>query len=183
MVLGDRLADVPEAPLAIHDESRGATFRDIWYEEHNDVGYVNFRFDNGAMGTDHCRRLEQAMVYARQRPTKVIVLFGGQDFWSNGIHLNLIEAAADRAEEAWLNINAMNDFVLSLLTATDHLTIAAMCGSAGTGGVMMALGADRVMAREGIVLNPHYKGMDGLYGSEYWTYSLPKRVGLSVRSN
>jgi putative two-component system hydrogenase maturation factor HypX/HoxX len=80
MVLGDRLADVPEAPLAIHDESRGATFRDIWYEEHNDVGYVNFRFYNGAMGTDHCRHLEQAMVYARQRPTKVIVLFGGQDF-------------------------------------------------------------------------------------------------------
>ena len=41
----------------------------------------------------------------------------------------------------------------------------------------MALGADRVLAREGIVLNPHYKGMGGLYGSEYWTYSLPRRVG------
>lgn len=178
MVLGDRLADVPEAPLAIHAENCGATFRDIWYEERNDVGYVNFCFYNGAMGTDHCRRLEQAMMYARQRPTKVIVLFGGQDFWSNGIHLNLIEAAADPAEESWRNINAMNDFVLSLLTATDHLTIAAMYGSAGAGGVMMALGADRVLAREGIVLNPHYKGMGGLYGSEYWTYSLPKRVGV-----
>lgn len=64
------------------------------------------------------------------------------------------------------------------MTATDHLTIAAMYGSAGAGGVMMALGADRVLAREGIVLNPHYKGMGGLYGSEYWTYSLPKRVGV-----
>jgi len=42
---------------------------------------------------------------------------------------------------------------------------------------MLALAADRVFAREGIVLNPHYKGMGGLYGSEYWTYSLPKRVG------
>ena len=177
MVLGDRLAEVPEAPIAIQAESPAATFRDIWYEEHNDVGYVNFRFYNGAMGTDHCRRLEEAMRYARQRPTQVIVLLGGQDFWSNGIHLNLIEAAADPAEESWRNINAMDDFVHSLLTATDHLTIAAMYGSAGAGGVMMALGADRVLAREGIVLNPHYKGMGGLYGSEYWTYSLPKRVG------
>ncbi|WP_139559123.1 hydrogenase maturation protein [Methylotetracoccus oryzae] len=177
MVVADQLGQVPELPIAIDAETNTATFRDIWYEEHNDVGYVHFRFYNGAMGTDHCRRLEQAMLHARQRPTKVIVLFGGQDFWSNGIHLNLIEAAADPAEESWNNINAMNDFVRSLLTATDHLTIAAMYGSAGAGGVMMALGADRVLAREGIVLNPHYKGMGGLYGSEYWTYSLPARVG------
>jgi putative two-component system protein, hydrogenase maturation factor HypX/HoxX len=27
-----------------------------------------------------------------------------------------------------------------------------------------------------VIFNPHYKTM-GLYGSEYWTYSLPKRVG------
>src|SRR5205807_929472 len=39
------------------------------------------------------------------------------------------------------------------------------------------LAADRVLARDGIVLNPHYKGMGGLYGSEYWTYTLPKRIG------
>jgi len=177
MVLGDRIDEVPEVTLDLHAEPRGATFRDIWYEEHNDVGYVNFRFYNGAMGTDHCRRLEQAMEYAKSRPTKVIVLFGGQDFWSNGIHLNLIEAAADPAQESWDNISAMDDFVLSLLTATGQLTIAALYGSAGAGGVMMALAADRVLAREGIVLNPHYQGMGGLYGSEYWTYTLPKRVG------
>ena len=60
---------------------------------------------------------------------------------------------------------------------TDRLTIAALYGSAGAGGVMLALAADKVLARDGIVLNPHYKGMGGLYGSEYWTYSLPKRVG------
>ena len=40
----------------------------------------------------------------------------------------------------------------------------------------MALGADRVIARDGVVLNPHYRTM-GLYGSEYWTYVLPRRVG------
>ena len=32
------------------------------------------------------------------------------------------------------------------------------------------------MARKGIVLNPHTQNM-GLYGSEYWTYLLPKRIG------
>ena len=35
----------------------------------------------------------------------------------------------------------------------------------------------RVYARKGIVLNPHYKSMGNLYGSEYWTYLLPRRVG------
>jgi putative two-component system hydrogenase maturation factor HypX/HoxX len=41
---------------------------------------------------------------------------------------------------------------------------------------MLALGADRVLARTGVMLNPHYRTM-GLYGSEYWTYVLPRRVG------
>ncbi len=176
-VLGDFLHDVPEVPVPLHYSTPTQTFRDIWYEERNDVGYVNFRFYNGAMGTRHCQRLAEAVTYAKNRPTKVIVLSGGRDFFSNGIHLNLIEAAADPAEESWRNINAMDDLVFAILTATDHYTIAALYGSAGAGGVMLPLAADRVFAREGIVLNPHYKGMGGLYGSEYWTYSLPKRVG------
>lgn len=31
--------------------------------------------------------------------------------------------------------------------------------------------------RNGAIINPHYKGMGNLYGSEYWTYLLPRRVG------
>jgi putative two-component system hydrogenase maturation factor HypX/HoxX len=31
--------------------------------------------------------------------------------------------------------------------------------------------------RDGVMLNPHYKNMGNLYGSEYWTYLLPRRVG------
>ena len=180
LVLGDQLAGVPEVHVPLQASSRSKTFRDIWYEESADVGYVHFSFYNGAMGTDHCQRLTEAVLYARSRPTRVIVLFGGRDFWSNGIHLNLIEAAPDPAEESWRNINAMNDLVLAILTATEHVTLAAMYGSAGAGGLMMALAADRVFARDGIVLNPHYKGMGGLYGSEYWTYTLTKRVGTTV---
>ena len=62
-------------------------------------------------------------------------------------------------------------------TTTDRLTIAALCGNAGAGGVFLALAADRVWMHNGVVLNPHYKGMGNLYGSEYWTYLLPRRVG------
>jgi putative two-component system hydrogenase maturation factor HypX/HoxX len=41
---------------------------------------------------------------------------------------------------------------------------------------MLALAADQVWCRAGAVLNPHYRLM-GVHGSEYWTYSLPRRVG------
>ncbi len=44
----------------------------------------------------------------------------------------------------------------------------------------LALAADRVLARSGIVLNPHYRNMGNLYGSEYWTYLLPRRVGAAA---
>ena len=52
------------------------------------------------------------------RPTRVIVLMGGPDFWSNGIHLNLIEAAEHPAEESWRNINAMDDLVREIIATT-----------------------------------------------------------------
>jgi putative two-component system hydrogenase maturation factor HypX/HoxX len=41
---------------------------------------------------------------------------------------------------------------------------------------MLALAADQVWCRAGAVLNPHYRLL-GLHGSEYWTYTLPRRVG------
>ena len=141
------------------------------------MGYLHFPFHNGAMSTDQCQRLHQAFVTATSRPTKVICLMGGLDFWSNGIHLSTIEAADSPADESWRNINAMNDLCQAIITCGSHLTIAALHGNAGAGGVFMALAADMVLARAGIILNPHYKGMGNLYGSEYWTYLLPKRCG------
>ena len=177
MVLGPRVADVPVSSLAPDAQVDYPTWRPVRYEEHGAVGQVHFPFYNGAMGADDCQRLRDAYRYARSRPTRVIVLAGGDDFWSNGIHLSKIEAADDPAEESWRNINAMNDVVRDIVTTDRQLTIAAMCGSAGAGGAFLALAADRVWAREGIVLNPHYKAMGNLYGSEYWTYLLPRRVG------
>jgi len=46
----------------------------------------------------------------------------------------------------------------------------------GAGGFFLALACDYVVASETSVLNPHYKTL-GLSGSQYHTYSLPKRVG------
>lgn len=176
VLLGDRLEGVPEAPFAFDARTTGPTWREIRYEEHEGVGLLHFRFCNGAMGTAQCEALRAAYAHARARPVRVIALMGGRDFWSNGIHLNLIEAAPSAADESWRNINAMNDLVRDIVETDDKLTIAAICGNAGAGGAFLALAADRVIAREAVVLNPHYKGMGNLYGSEYWTYLLPLRA-------
>jgi len=176
MVLGDRLAGIPVAPLAPEAAVDYPTWRPVRYEEQGEVGCLHFPFYNGAMGTAQCEMLRAAFAHARSRPTRVIVLAGGPDFWSNGIHLNLIEADPHPAEESWRNINAMDDLVRDIIMTDRQLTFAALQGNAGAGGVFLALAADRVFARDGVILNPHYKGMGNLYGSEYWTYLLPRRV-------
>lgn len=58
--------------------------------------------------------------------------------------------------------------------------ISALAGDTAAGGVPLALAADLVVARDDIVLNPYYQHMGGLYGSEYWTYLLPRRVGAGM---
>jgi putative two-component system hydrogenase maturation factor HypX/HoxX len=176
-VLGSLLRGVPEAPLPIDAPADRRTFREIVYTEEDEVGYLSFNFYNGAMSTSQCYRLRDAFLHARSRPTRVIVLLGGADFWSNGIDLNAIEACADPAAESWRNINAIDDLIFEILNTMSQFVIAGLRGNAGAGGAMLALAADHVYARSGIVLNPHYRGMGDLYGSEYWTYTLPRRVG------
>ncbi|SCX55102.1 enoyl-CoA hydratase-related protein [Variovorax sp. EL159] len=177
--LGDLLPfEVPEVPVPLQLPAGRRTWTDIRYSENGAVGVLNFSFPGGAMSTVQCRRLLEAYRFAKTRPTSVLVLGGVRDFFSNGIHLNVIEAADDPAEESWANIHAMNDLVEAVLTTTDRLTVAALGGNAAAGGVMLALAADEVWCRDGAVLNPHYTLM-GLHGSEYWTYTLPRRVGES----
>ncbi len=169
-----RLDPVPSAPT---------THREITYEENAGVGYLHFDFYNGAMSTDQCQRLREAYRYARsRRSTKVIVMSGGSDFFSNGIHLNVIEAADDPAQESWRNLHAINDVVREIVETRSHLVVSALAGDAAAGGVPLALAADLVVAREDVVLNPYYRHMGGLYGSEYWTYLLPRRVGGAMAS-
>jgi putative two-component system hydrogenase maturation factor HypX/HoxX len=177
--LGGHTPDAPEIPVALHAPiPPGHTYREISYEEKAGVGYLNFDFYNGAMSTEQCRRLREAYLYARsRRTTKVIVLAGGSDFFSNGIHLNVIEAAENQGEESWYNLHAIDDVVREILDTDSHITISALSGDAAAGGVPFAVAADHVVAREDVVLNPYYQHMGGLYGSEYWTYLLPRRVG------
>src|SRR5215469_16659461 len=173
---GGPLDGVPEAlaPLTLPPARR--TYRQISYRESGAVGYLEFAFPGGAMSTGQCRRLLAAYRHAQARPVKVIVLGGPRDFFANGIRLNVIQAAADPAAESWRNINAIDDLVHAILTNTGQLTVAALAGNAAAGGLMLALAADQVWCRSGAVLNPHYRLM-GLHGSEYWTYTLPRRVG------
>ena len=67
---------------------------------------------------------------------------GGRSFFSNGIHLNVIEAARDSAAESWANIHAINDLVRDIIETPSRLVIAAgtvallasSCGDGGGGG-------------------------------------------------
>ncbi|GAB4199237.1 MAG: hydrogenase maturation protein [Wenzhouxiangellaceae bacterium] len=179
-VLERHASRIPHLPPLDNHQGSGDGWREIYYKERDQVGYLYFDFYNGAMSTEQCHRLRRAFTDARSRPTKVIVLCGGGDFWSNGIHLNEIEAARLPGEEAWANIQAINDLVLEIMTTTTHLIISRMATNAGAGGVTLALAADQVFGRQGVVLNPHYCSMGGLYGSEYWTYLWPRRVGSDI---
>ena len=184
-VLGpERLAGVPERPLDPFTRVvNGDTWQEIRAWNADGVGYLAFEFHNGAMSADQCRRLQAAWERLRQAPERVLVLLGGSDFWSNGIHLHRIEAEDNAAEASWDSIEAMNDLTRSIIDTEDRLVIAALRGNAGAGGVFLALAADAVWCAPGVVLNPHYKNMGNLYGSEYWTYLLPRRVGPDAARN
>ncbi|MBS1129040.1 MAG: Enoyl-CoA hydratase/isomerase:Formyl transferase, N-terminal:Formyl transferase, C-terminal [Proteobacteria bacterium] len=170
-------AELPALPLSGYRKSPMPTWQDIVYEEAAGVGFLSFEFYNGAMSTAQCQRLTEAFRWATTQPTKVIVLRGGSDFWSNGIHLNTIEAAESPADESWANINAIDDLAEAILRCETQLTVAAVGGNTGAGGCFLARAADFVWVRDGAVLNPHYKNMGNLFGSEFWTYLLPPRVG------
>jgi len=152
-------------------------YKEVWHYIQGDIAYLYFNFHNGAMSTGQCQRLLEEYQKLTQTDVNTIILMGGSDFWSNGIHLNIIEANSSAADESWRNINAMNDICRAIIETTDKLTVAAINGNIGAGGVFMALACDLVAANEEVVLNPHYKSMGNLFGSEYWTYLLPKRVG------
>lgn len=178
-VLAGQLHAIPVLDSSIANQPfNEATYQPIRYRESGHVGELTFEFYNGAMSTEQCQRLVAALQWAKARDTQVLLIKGGRGSFSNGVHLNVIQAAEVPGLEAWANIQAINDVCQEMLTAR-QLVVSGLTGGAGAGGVMLALAADIVFARAGIVLNPHYKTM-GLYGSEYWTYSLPRAVGSEI---
>lgn len=175
-VLKDRLKGVMEDRLPLFVDPTMETFKEITYVERDEIGYLGFDFHNGAMGAHQCVRLKYAFDHLKQSGIKVLVLMGGEEFFSNGIHLNIMEDSKKSDEDGWSNIHSMNEVVKSILLCEEVLTVSALRRNAGAGGVFLALASDFVIAREGVVLNPHYQTL-GLHGSEYWTLTLPLRVG------
>ena len=144
----DEVAGLPERPVAVDAPAGSAGWREIRHEAEDGVGYLHFDFYNGAMSTAQCERLGAALRFALSRPEHVLVLFGGTDFWSNGIHLNVIEAA----REPGRRIVAQHRGHRRSHPGADRRppaawSVAAMQGNAGAGGAFMALAADRVWAR------------------------------------
>jgi len=174
-VLKEKLQGVKEERLPLVFDKAYETFYEVSVEKRDNVAYLYFNFHNGAMSAAQCIRLKYAVEYLKTE-CEVLVLVGGLDFFSNGIHLNILEDSKKQGEDGWANINAMNDLVRAILYADEVVTVASFAKNAGAGGVFMGLACDYVVAREGVVLNPHYKTL-GLSGSEYHSYTLAKRVG------
>ena len=176
-VLKDKLRGVKETRIPLYVKPDLETFKEITFEKQGRVGYLEFDFYNGAMSSEQCIRLKYA-VETLSEEVEILVLKGGENFFSNGIHLTILEDSKKQGEDGWSNINAMNNLVKAILFC-DKVTVTSFGTNAGAGGVFLGLACDLIVARESIVLNPHYKTM-GLSGSEYHTYSLPKRVGQSL---
>lgn len=174
-VLKEKIKGIQENRLPLIVDYNSKTYHEISMIEDGEVVYLYFNFYNGAMSSAQAIRLKYAIDYLKEE-YKVLVLMGGDDFFCNGIHLNILEDSKKQGEDGWSNINAINDVVKSVLEASDIITIASFGKNAGAGGVFLGLACDYVVGCDGVVLNPHYKTM-GLSGSEYHTYILPKKVG------
>ncbi len=177
-VLKDKIKGIKEERISLIHEDEKNTFHEIYVDRCDDIAYLHFDFHNGAMNSEQAIRLKYAIDYLKEE-CKVLVLMGGEEFFSNGIHLNILEDSKKQGEDGWSNINAMNDVVKSIIYAEDIITVASFSKNAGAGGVFLGLACDYVVARSGVVLNPHYKTM-GLSGSEYHTYSFYKRVEKNI---
>lgn len=177
-ILKDRLKGVREDRLPLFVDPSLETFKEITYFKRDEIGYLGFDFHNGAMSAHQCVRLKYAFDHLKQSGIKVLVLLGGGQFFSNGIHLNIMEDSKKSDEDGWSNIHSMNEVIKSILLCDEVLSVSALRRNAGAGGVFLALACDYVAARRGVVLNPHYKTL-GLHGSEYWTYTLPHRITVA----
>ena len=184
LALGPRLGGMPE-DLRHPDQPHGAppSHRVVRYRRAGRVGWVHAEPYNGAASTAFCGRLLAALRYAAEQDTSVIALAGGRVAWSNGIHLGVIEAAADPRAEAWANIQRMDDvaeFVFRLSRGRGvprrQTTVAVLGAGAGAGGAVLSACFDIVLARPSINLNYHYGNM-GLSGSELRSLVLPLRAG------
>ncbi|KAF6844232.1 formyl transferase domain protein [Colletotrichum musicola] len=172
-------------------QSPHLTKQDIWvdfqtFSGARRVAFLYFDFYNGAMSTEQCSRMIDALDFiisshVVERPLSAVVLMGGDSYFSNGIALNVIEAAADPALESWLNINRIDDvvhYILHEFPSRNILTVAGVRGNCAAGGVALAAACDLVVSGSEVVLNPAYRAI-GLHGSEYHSLSYPGRCSAA----
>lgn len=176
--------DTPNSPLG-WSKATHSTHQEIWvdfatYPNARRVAFVYFSFYNGAMSTEQCSRLVEALEsVAADTNLCAVVLMGGDSYFSNGIALNVIEASSDAAAESWRNINRIDDVVQMLLQdfpQRNIATVAALRGNCAAGGVALAAACDTVIAGAETVLNPAYRAL-GLHGSEFHSLSYAGRCG------
>lgn len=166
-----------------------STFQEIHIDFQDDEksACLHFNFYNGAMHTRQCTSMIKAIKFIMnkhlfEKPELDTVILMGGDYFSNGIHLNTIEAAPDPPTEAWININRIDDvahYLLYTLPQYGIQSVAAIRGNCAAGGVALAAACDKVVALPGIVLNPAYRAL-GLSGSEYHSISYKGRCGAEV---
>ena len=113
-----QLPVMPEPAFELPYGTYPQTFQDTWTTVSPEgVGYVYFNFYNGAMDTQQCERLVKAINSLKyDQRVKLVVFMGGHNYFSNGIHLNVIENSADSAQESWENINGINDVVKAMFS-------------------------------------------------------------------
>ncbi len=99
------------------------TFYEISCDIKGDIAYLHFNFLNGAFRAEQSIRLKYAIEFLKEH-TKAIVLMGGEQFFSNGINLNILEDSQKQGEDGWSNINAINELIESILFASNVITVA-----------------------------------------------------------
>ncbi len=176
-VLKSRLQGVKEERLPLIFDESYKTFYEISAKRDGNIAYLKFNFLNGAIRPSQAIELKYAIEYLAEE-FEVIVLMGGDEFFSNGIDLNTLEDSKKQGEDGWSSINAINNLVETILLS-ERLFITSFHQNSGAGGFFLGLASDLVVARDGVVFNPHYKTL-GLFGSEFHSYTLPNRVGKKL---
>lgn len=183
-LLARESAGAPDSPVPAPAVIPAApTLQDIAYREADGVGALSFDFYNGGMGRGQARRMGDAIDLAAARQTKVLVLEGGERFWSTGLDLMSIEAAQEPAAEAWEAANAFADLTLRLISMTCKLTVAALSGGAAAGGLFLALACDEVLARRGVLLTAHGLTGEAGVGAGYAVYLAARRLNPTLAAS